>query len=103
MGVDLQFPLIKNNNLFGFTTSHSINSSKSGMCLNRLVKHGPISSDLINRRLGLNVLTNITSVETKRLIRRVTYTILKIFDKSKQEITTIGCLRRPADSNSCKK
>ena len=64
---------------------HSINSSKSGMCLNRLAKHGPISSDLINRRLGLNVLTNITSMEMKRLIRWVTYTILKIFDTHEQE------------------
>ena len=68
MGVDFQFPLIKNNNLFGFITSHSINSSKSGLCPNRLAKYVPMTGDLINSRLGLNVLT-----------------ILKIFDTHEQE------------------
>ena len=73
MGVDFQSPLTKNNNMFGFITSHGINSSKSGLCLNQLAKYVPMSGDLIN--------THKRSLFGGQKINMASdCTILKIFD-----------------------
>ena len=93
MGVDFQSPLIKNNNLFRFITSHSINSSKSELCLNRLAKDGPTNGDLINSRLGLNLLTNIASLKIQILIRWVIVQLWRYLTKANRKSHLLDGLR----------